>query len=149
MQGMTGRATDCRHARTYSVQHIPPYRDRDGRTDRFLGEPVGRDGRRSSGLEPRSVFVQATSGTQATKSRPQTKGDFSLDPADIRGIAILRVTFDFPDAAPAVAPAVAGQGIIGLVEGTSTNTALCCVLCHGLVFRPFSMETTVFGRLMM
>jgi hypothetical protein len=86
---------------------------------------------------------------QATESRSQAKGDFPLDLADGRGIAILRVTFDFPDAGPAIAPAVVGQGIVGLVEGTSTNTALCCVLCHGLVFRPFSMETTVFGRLMM
>jgi hypothetical protein len=127
----------------------PPYRDRDGRTDRFFGEPAGRDSLRSSRLEPKSVFVQVTNGTQATERRSQAESDFSLDPADIRRITILRVTFDFPDAAPAVAPTVAGKGIVRSVEQATTNAALCCVLCQGLVLRLFSMESTELGRLMM
>jgi hypothetical protein len=60
---------------------------------------------------------------QATESRSQAKGDFPLDLADSWGIAELRVTLDFPDATPAVAPAVVGQGIVRPVEGTATDAA--------------------------
>ena len=93
--------------------------------------------------------MRATSGTQGTERRSQAKGDFPLDLADSRGIAILRVTLNFPDAEPAVTPAVAGKGIIRSVEQTTTNAALSCVSCHDLILRLFSMGSTELGRLMM
>jgi hypothetical protein len=58
-----------------------------------------------------------------TEKRLQAKGDFLLNPAD-SWIAILQVTLNFPDAGPAVTPAVAGNGIVRSVEQTTTNAAL-------------------------
>src|SRR3954463_4226399 len=113
---MTGRATDL-SARLNLL--CPPYPALPGsrRTDR---PGLRRDGGprmaiAQVAIEPSSVFVQATSGTQASERWSQAKGDFPLDLADGREIAVLRVTLAFPDATPAVL----GQGIVWPVEGTA------------------------------
>jgi hypothetical protein len=94
-------------------------------TDRPVPRQDGGTGlvRRSSRRELKSVFVLATSGTQATESRSQAKGDFPPDPPDIRRIAILRVALDFPDATPAVATTVARNRIVRSVEQATTDAA--------------------------
>jgi hypothetical protein len=104
-------------------------------------------------LKPPAAEASLCSGRQRNardRKAVASQGRFSPpDPPDIRRIAILQVTLSFPDAGPAVTPAVAGKRIVRSVEQTTTNAALSCVPCHGLVFRPFSMESTELGRLML